>query len=253
MMARRRGGRELVEVFKELSESPPAEAHRPARLGEDKPLTTTRAQHTLSLGDRRQVTVYLSMGWVYGIIFFLVILTALAFAMGRQFAPVREAAAAVEAPEEFVIEARQVGEVTRPNVPVGLSDETAAGRSEAEEPAGVSGTAEAEPEVVEVTPVAPAITSGNMYAVMVVTYFNRRGDTEKAEDVVRFLTANGYENVRMLVHKESGNLVVTAGSFPTTKASEAQRVMSGIKELSYKGSKAFSTAYFTTLKGYQER
>jgi len=116
-MNRRKDGRELFEVFRETMQAPvqpdkprPATPHAPvgaaARPAGGQPAAPVRpaeeAIHTIRLGDHRQIEIFLSNTWAYGLILFALIILSGAFVAGQRFAPAPEPAKQVIAPDEFV-------------------------------------------------------------------------------------------------------------------------------------------------------
>jgi hypothetical protein len=274
-MNRRKDGRELFEVFRETvaKPAPPAPEAQPApprveprvepraepRLEPRAPEARVQAirsepqaaprrgvmppdepEHVIRLGERRQVAITLSNGWTYGLMIFLVLLLAGAFATGRRFAPIPEPVKEVQAPDEFMAEASRVADVTRLNTPASLPAQ----------PAPQPAPSYAPPEPAPAPPSTPPVTGQASYALCLITYRNRADSRQSAEDVVKFLKTQGFSDARSLVDKARGNLIVAVGSFETTAAADAKDTKVRISALSYKGT-SFKDAYFTSLKNYQ--
>ena len=240
-MARRREGRELFEIFKETSaarEKPAGEAV-PFRRREPAAEGLSGLAHTIRLGDRRQVEVFLSLGWVYGIIIFLFLALLGMFILGRTLAPAPQPVVTEEAPEDFAEEAARV-EAAVPSQPAATAPSTAAegtaGGPAAAEAAGAAGAVEtSEPPV--------PVTSQGMYTLVVITYRNKAALKDRAGNVVDFLKARGETDAQVVVGKSGKWIFVIVGSFETTRSEDAQRLRERIRALSYEGDK-FNTAYY---------
>jgi hypothetical protein len=244
-MNRRKDGRELYEVFKEqmAAVSQPGASKEAAVFRPEpkvSPIASDMAMHTVRLGDRRQVEVFLSMTWVYGLIFFVLLLVVAAFMVGRHFAPPPEQIEAIDAPPSFATHAGEVGDakmiVPAPERPM------PAGPQAPNRPASVT------------QPPAPAstveVSSGGMYTFAVSTYRSKGTNKALADETVKALKDMGLPDVRLLNDKAHGNLVVAVGSFATKDDPEAAKLKARLAKTSYKGS-VFKDVYMTTLKGYE--
>jgi hypothetical protein len=245
-MNRRKDGRELYEVFKEqmAAVTQPVKKEAAVYRPEPKvsPIAADSAVHTIRLGDRREVEVFLSLAWVYGLIFFVLLLVAGAFMVGRHFAPPPEQIEAVDAPVSFAHQAETVGDVTR----------VAVDKPQPPQPA-VAGPANRAASVSQPSGDAAApveVSSGGMYTLCVLTNRNKGTAKAGAEDVVKYLKSQGLPDVRLLSDKAHGNLVVAVGSFATKDDANIDKIKAKVKAMSYKD-KGFKDAYLTTLKGYE--
>ncbi len=245
-MARRREGRELFEIFKETSAAREKAPGDIAPHGYYEPASDglSGLAHTIRLGDRRQVEVFLSLGWVYGIIIFLFLALLGMFILGRTLAPVPQPVVTEKAPESFTEEAARVG-AAAPSQPAPAASSTAT-EGAAESPAaieatGTSGGAGA----VTTGPPAP-VTSQGMYTLVVITYRNKPALKERAGKVVDFLKARGETDAQVVVGKSGKWIFVIVGSFETTRSEDARRLQERIRALSYEGDK-FSTAYYVSV------
>ena len=259
-MNRRRDGRELFEVFKETVAKPAApvpEAHpapprveprvEPAAAAREPQAVQRRGvlppdepEHVIRLGERSQVLISLSNGWTYGLLIFLILLLAGAFAMGRRFAPMPEPVKEVQAPDQFLAEAARVAEATKANTPAELPAQ----------PAPQPAPAYTPPPPAPAPPVTTPVTGQTTYALCLITYRNRAETKKSAEDLVAFLKGQGFSDARALVDKARQNIIVAVGSFETTTAAEAKDTKVRVSTLSYKGT-SFKDAYFTSLRNYQ--
>jgi hypothetical protein len=269
----------LVEIFKELSKTPPDAAipqqAQPLRL-EETPLSEQTIIHTIKLGDRKHIELFLSNAWAYGIILFAILALAGAFAMGRRFAPPVEQVQQVDVPQEFMTEAARIAD-TRANTPASASGQAPArlydpatvtvGRGtgsgtgfagsapQGQAPGPVRTAAAGQSQPAQPLPIraltpAPA-TGGDMYAVCILTYSNKGGsDKDRAAAVVKFLQDQGLPYARALTKKSGTQLVVTVGSFPTRNTPEARQLISRVVKLKYPNTD-FSTAYEISIGAYQ--
>jgi hypothetical protein len=239
-MARRRDGRELFEVFKDLKIPPPQAPGAPmAGAARQPPIQRSgTALHTLRLGDRTQVELFLSLGWVYGIAFFVFLALLGAFVVGRRTAPSPEPTKEIEAPAEFARETSNV-----------VSD-TGTGSTEAPPtfPAGSpSGTPPAETADVAERPPAP-VTSRGRYVVCVVAYRNKTLQRKLAEEFRGWLKEQGpdFADARIVEGQGLNNIYVVTGSFETRDNQAAKDLQSRVRALTYKGD-TFERAYITAV------
>ncbi len=237
-MARRRDGRELFEVFRDMKIPPPQAPGAPlAGAGRQPPIQRSgTALHTLRLGDRTQVELFLSLGWVYGIAFFVFLALLCAFVVGRRTAPVPEPAKEVEAPAEFARETRNV-------VTDAVPAETGSGSS-AYEP---TGTTPAETGDVAEPPPEPVVSRGR-YTLCVVAYRKKALHRQLADEFVAWLKEQGpdFADARVVEGQSLNNIYVVIGSFETRDNQAARDLQSKVRALTYKGD-TFSGAYITTV------
>ncbi|MHC4714764.1 MAG: SPOR domain-containing protein [Planctomycetota bacterium] len=237
-MARRRDGRELFEVFKDMKIPPPQAPGAPLTGTVRQPpiQRSGTALHTLRLGDRTQVELFLSLGWVYGTAFFVFLALLGAFVVGRRTAPAPEPIKEVEAPAEFARETT--------NVVTDTGHAEAPPTAPADDPAGMmpAGTTDvAEP------PPAP-VTSRGRYTVCVVAYRKKALHRQLAEEFVGWLKEQGpdFADARIVEGRSLNNIYVVIGSFETRTGQEAKGLQSKVRGLTYKGD-TFSGAYITTI------
>lgn len=255
-MNRRKDGRELFEVFRETmhkaSTAPPEAGQQPAPAKPEPRLVERPArfeaepdepEHVIKLGDSRQVLIVLSNSWIYGLSFFLVLILAGAFVMGRRFAPVREAPVQVDAPEALANEARRVGDVSFVNTPTVVDQ----ARPVAEQPTYVPVEAQPQPRPQP----APAPEAGN-WTICVSTRSspNSEQTLEAMNELVTWLKAQGFADARTLVDKPGRFRVVAVGRFDMSTSPDAKQAISKLSQLTFKG-KSLRDAYFVTLKNYQ--
>ena len=230
-MARRRDGRELFEIFRETkaAQGSAAQPQVPYVTAEQRGQPRTPPLHTLRLGDRHQVEVFMSLGWVYGIAFFVFLALVGAFILGRRTAPEPEPAPPAEAPASFADEA---GPVTASRPPA----------EQRESPVTAGEAPQPEPE----EPEAPApVTTQGLYTLRVATYQNVSAQRQQAEDFVAWLKEKGYD-AQMVVSKSGKSLYVTIGSFETTRSEEARKLLSEVRSLKYK-SASFADAFYQNV------
>lgn len=218
-MARRRDGRELFEIFRETKAAQRAsEQQESAYVGrEPGGQARTPSLHTLRLGDRRQVEVFLSLGWVYGIAFFLFLALVGAFILGRRTAPEPGPVAEVEAPGDFADETAALT----------YDQRREAAQPETETPATEAAAAASQPE-------APApVTSQGLYTLRVATYRNVSAQRQMAEEFVDWLKSQDYD-ARVVTSRSGKSLYVTIGSFETTRSEEAKNLQAEVRSLKFK-------------------
>ena len=226
-MARRRDGRELFEIFRE-TKSPQGTGVKQegAYVGrEPAGPARTPSLHTLRLGDRRQVEVFLSLGWVYGIAFFVFLALVGAFILGRRTVPEPEPVMKIEAPEEF-------------------ADETAAvtygQRQPAEQPAATETS-----EVIPQSETPAPVTSQGLWTLRVATYRNVSAQRQMAEEFVAWLTEQDYD-ARIVTSSSGKSLYVTIGSFETTRSDEARNLQTKVRSLKFKNA-SLADAYYQNV------
>jgi hypothetical protein len=242
-MARRREGRELFEIFKETKAAPPgvprplspfARRDAPAQTGGPSVL------HTFRLGDRRQVEIFLSLGWSYGLICCLFLLLVGAFIVGGWRAPPPPSAGTVEASKELIDEASRVGEVTLPAATGGQTP-PAGEASRQPQPPTLAGTGEAEtPQPV------PVVVQGT-YTLRIATYKPTARERPMAEDFVDFLKNEGFSEAKLVQGKSGDWIYVTVGSYETTQSPEAKSDEAKVKKLKYKNHD-FSKVFFQDIR-----
>ena len=230
-MARRRDGRELFEIFRETKDAQKGAAVQPGAVTE-RPVRAagSPAVHTVRLGDRRQVEVFLSLGWVYGIAFFVFLALVGAFVLGRRTTSAPEPVQETEAPAAFTEETRNV-----------VSTATGAGAS-----AGTAAPAVAATPAPARDAAAPeAVTSRGQYTLRVITY---RGASAQAtaEKFVAWLKEQGFADARVVKSSTGGNVYVTIGSFETYRSADAQDLQRRVRALKYQNM-TLEDAYFQNV------
>lgn len=239
-MARRKDGRELFELFREIKSTQEqasvakSQDYRPQELDEG----PSRSMHSFRLGDRRQVELAMSLGWVYGILFFVFLALVGSFILGRKTAPAIEPVVTVEAPEEFADETAAVrtatpSDETPPETAPGASTGVAA-PSDASA-AGAAGAAAEPPE---------RVTARGQYTLRVAAY--KKSKRDLAKEFLAWLHERGYEEARIVTSKTGEHLFVTIGSFETTRNVAAQNLLAEIRSLVYK-KKLLSDAYYQNV------
>jgi len=236
-MARRRNGRELFEIFREMKSSQDSAAPQESvYIGREQAKTAgTPALHTLRLGDRHQVEVFLSLGWVYGIAFFVFLALVGAFILGRRTVGEPEPVTTVEAGEGFSDETAAVTYGEQAQEPRAGEGEVAAEATAAED------EGEAVQEAAAPAPVAPQ----GLYTLRVATYRNVSAQRKMADDFVDWLKEQGYD-ARTVIGGNSRNLYVTIGSFETTRSDEANDLLREIRSLEYKN-KSLGDAFYQNV------
>lgn len=245
-MARRREGRELFEIFKETKAAPSEHGAAKAPYVARGPRETAAgpALHTLRLGDRPQVEVFMSLGWAYGLIIFVFMALLASFILGRRMAPKAEEVATMEAPAEFEAEAARVGEVRREAETAADTPTIAvAGGAGGVTLPGAGSEVEADPEAV--TSPAPVPSPGK-YTLRVAYYKNTASQAKMAKDFVAFLKSKDFEDAKVVSGRDPKNLYVTIGSYETSRGEKAQELIEKVKRLSYKGHD-FSKVYFQNV------
>jgi len=236
-MARRRNGRELFEIFREMKSSRDAAAPQESvYIGRERAKTAgTPALHTLRLGDRHQVEVFLSLGWVYGIVFFVFLALVGAFILGRRTVGEPEPVRTVEAGEGFADETAAVTYGERREEPQAGEHAVAAEAAAAEE----------EGEGVQEAAAPAPVAAQGLYTLRVATYRNVAAQRKMADDFVAWLKEQGYD-ARTVIGRNSRNLYVTIGSFETTRSDEANDLLREIRSLEYKN-KSLADAFYQNV------
>jgi hypothetical protein len=245
-MNRRKDGRELYEVFKEqlAAATQTVKKEDPVFRAEPKVVASEPAVHTFKLGDRRQVELFLSMGWTYGLIFFALLLVFAAFALGRHFAVATEVVEAVQAPPGAVSNLKQVGEVAQPMQPAQLQN-GAQQPAQAAQQASVSGQAG-----TNMPGGAVQVSGGGMFTICVITYFNKGNARAGADEVAKFLQSRNLPDVRVLTDKSHARLIVAVGTFATKNGADLTAMKAELAKTVYKTTR-FDKTYVATLKGYE--
>ncbi len=232
-MARRRDGRELFEVFREMKTTPQQPPTGPLAAAQRQPLMSRvpAAPHTLRLGDRIQVELSLSWGWVYGTLFFVFLALLGAFIIGRRTAPAPEPMQEIEASAEFAQETRPV-----------VAPETSG--TSTPPTAGPSTVA---PETIETTTPAP-VTGTGQYTLRVATYRNTAAQRGLAEEFVAWLKKQDprLADARVAEGKSLNNIYVIIGSFETRDEQAARDLQTKVRSLTYKGD-TFEKAYIENV------
>jgi len=246
-MNRRKDGRELYEVFKEqlAAATQTAKKDAPVFRAEPKVVASEPAVHTLKLGDRRQVELFLSTGWTYGLIFFVLLVAFGAFALGRKFPGTTEVVEAVQAPPGAVSNLKQVGEVAQLMQPMQLQGGAQQPAQVAQQQASVAGQAGTN------TPGGTVQVSGaGMFTICVITYFNKGNARAGADEVAKFLQSKNFPDVRVLTDKSHARLIVAVGTFATKNGADLNATKAELAKTVYKTTR-FDKTYVATLKGYE--
>lgn len=261
-MNRRKDGRELFEVFREtMATSAPSGTlqHRgpagPSFTSAAEPVGRAQEEpvHTIRLGDRRQVEVYLSMSWVYWLMIFAFFLLALAFMAGRKFAPVPKPVQAETAPESFIANeaspvAKAITRVTSPAASTGAAA-TVPAAPPADTGAAVVERVVPRQEPPQVSALAPVTGQGN-YTLRLITYSDTPAWRKRAEEVAKFLRDQGFKDVRVLAEKNGKRIIVALGNYATRSGPEINDDKVRLSALSYQGAD-FKAAYAVNLADYK--
>lgn len=232
-MARRKDGRELFELFREIKsarEQAPdvkPQAYRPREIGESR----SGSLHSFRLGDRRQIELQMSLGWVYGVLFFVFLALVGAFILGRRTGPAIEPVGTVEAPAEFADE----------TAPVRTAAPLAEGTS-----TDVATVAESSADDAAVAAEAPParVTARGQYTLRVEAY--KKSKRGLAEEFLAWLHEKGYDEARIVTGRTGKMLYVTIGSFETTQGKEPKRLEAEVHSLVYKKHR-LNEAYFQAV------